>query len=147
MLRTIGGVVAGFAAYRVFILLTFSISFLLMGADRAFAPGSYQVTLLWIVMSLVLSFVAAVVGGKVCATIAKGSGAVMGLASVVLIVGVASAVLGLSASNNTSDVRPADLSTMEAMANVREPIWVALLMPWIGLGGVTIGGRGKWDKA
>ena len=143
MLRTIGGVVVGYIAILALIFLTFSISFLLLGTDRAFAPGSYEVTLAWIVVSCILSFVAAIVGGKVCVSIARGSGAVMGLASVVLILGVASAVLTLSASKNTPVERPGDVSVTEAMTNVRQPVWVALLMPWIELGGVMVGGKRK----
>jgi hypothetical protein len=145
MLRTIGGVVGGFVAMRLFVFVTTGISLLVLGADRVFALSSYDVTWLWLIVSLVLSFVAAIVAGAVCRRIASGSGAVMALATLVLIVGVVSAVPVLSASSQDSAARAEEISVMDAMTNAKQPAWAALLLPWVGLVGVMIGGKAQID--
>ena len=145
MLKAVGGVVGGYVAMRLFFFITAAISFLVMGPDRAFALSTYDVTWLWLVVSLVLSFVAAIVAGAVCRRIAKGSGAVMTLATLVLIVGVVSAVPALSASSQDPAARAEEVPVMDAMTNARQPAWTALLLPWAGLVGVMIGGKGQMD--
>jgi hypothetical protein len=142
MLRTIGSVVLGYVAISVFVFLAFTISYLAMGADRAFAPSSYDVTRLWLIVAFVVNFVAAFIGGRVCAVISKSAGAVMGLATVVLLLGVLLAYPTLTASSDPI-VRPADVSSTEAMTKAQQPAWVALVLPWIGLAGVMVGGRTK----
>jgi hypothetical protein len=145
MLKAVGGVVGGYVAMRLFVFVTTAISFLVMGADRVFALSSYDVTWLWLVVSLVLSLVAAIVAGAVCRRIAKGSGPVMGLATLVLIVGVVSAVPVLTASSQDSAARAEEVSVMDAMRSAKQPAWTALLLPWVGLVGVMIGGKAQMD--
>jgi len=53
------------------VFATFSIAFLMTGTTAAFEEGSYDVTVLWLIVSFVLGFVAAVNGGLVCAGIAQ----------------------------------------------------------------------------
>jgi hypothetical protein len=71
MLRAAGSVVVGYLVMFVVVFATFTVAYLAMGTEGAFRPGTYDVTALWLIVSLLLSFVAATVGGLVCATIAR----------------------------------------------------------------------------
>ena len=77
MPRSIGAVAVGYLVMFVLVFASFSGAYLAIGADGAFQPGTYQVSILWIVVSIVLGIVAALAGGFVCATIAPGGKAPM----------------------------------------------------------------------
>ena len=80
MVRNILGVVAGYLAMFVFIFLSFTILYLLLGANGAFEPDTYEVSLVWIIISFVLSLAAALLGGYVCVLISKNQKAALVLA-------------------------------------------------------------------
>lgn len=56
----------------VAIFVTFSAAYLAMGADRAFQPGNYEVSALWLVVSFGFGLLAATLGGWLCAKISRG---------------------------------------------------------------------------
>lgn len=143
MLRSIGGVILGYITMALLIFLTFSAAYLLMGTSGAFKPDTYEVSTLWLLTSFLLSIVAAVVGGYICAAIARGGRAPVALAVLVIVLGVLAAVPALRAANGGRDrlTRPAEVSNMEAMQNAVTPGWVALLNPFLGAAGVIFGAR------
>jgi len=67
MLRAILSVIAGYVTMFMVVMATFSVAFLALGTERAFAPGSWDPSVLWLVVSFALGLLAAVVGGWVCA--------------------------------------------------------------------------------
>lgn len=69
-----------------------SAAYLGMGADRAFKPGVYDISTLWIVIWAIVSVAAALLGGAVCALIATTRTPVIVLAALVLLLGAAQAV-------------------------------------------------------
>ena len=138
--RLFGSVVVGYVVIFCVVFLTFSGAYLALGPDRAFQPGSYEVSMLWNVLSVVLGFVAAVIGGMICAMIAKDSRGPKSLAVLVLVLGIAFAIPVLRQSP-VSETRTADVGNMEAMGKARQPPWAALLNPVIGMLGVMAGGR------
>jgi hypothetical protein len=140
MLRAIGSVILGYLVMAVTVFVTFSIAYLLLGTEGAFKPGSYDVSLLWMVLSIALSFAAAVLGGFVCAAVAKTSTPPKVLAAIVLILGLALAVPALT-QGDVSPPRSESLGNIEAMQNAQQPIWMALLNPLIGAAGVLVGAR------
>jgi hypothetical protein len=138
--RLIGAVVAGYFVMFGVVFLLFSAAYTLMGADRAFKPGSYEPGNLWIWIMFIGGFVAALVGGWVCARISSNPQAVKWLAVLVLALGILCAIPSLMATPR-KEPRPAGLSNMEAMKKAQTPTWVALSNPVIGVAGVWFGGR------
>jgi len=143
MLKIIGGVILGYLAMALVVFISLTVAYLSMGADRAFKPGVYEVTMLWLTVMFVVSIVAAIVGGKVCALIAKNVKATFALAGLVLILGLLSAIPSFTSAGSESKARTGDVPNTEAMMSAKQPAWVALLMPVIGVVGVMLGGRGK----
>jgi hypothetical protein len=132
-MKTFGGVVLGYLMMVAFVFLSFSIAYRIMGADRAFQPGVYDVTNLWIITSFMLGLAGAILGGYVCETVALD--------------GFAFAVPVLT-TTSPSAPREGDVSNTVAMQNAQQPPWVALLNPLFGAIGVLIGagarsGRGE----
>lgn len=140
MFRDIAGVVAGYLVMVALVFASFSIAFIAMGADRAFEPGTYQVTGLWIAVSFVLGFVAAVMGGTVCAMVAKSVRGTTALMVMVLALGILMAFPVLMADPVKKE-RTGDVGNMQAMMDAVQPAWVALINPVVGAVGVSIGGR------
>jgi hypothetical protein len=120
------------------IFVSFSVAYVAMGPERAFQPGSYEASGLWLVTSFVLGFIAAVISGLVCAAMARGSKAHLGLAGLVVVLGLLMAIPTLSSPKGPAE-RKADVPTLEAMQNARQPAWVAFLNPFVGAAGVLVG--------
>jgi hypothetical protein len=141
-MRTVLAVIAGYLVIFAVVFLAFSAAYLAMGADSAFQPGSYEVTGLWIAVSLVLSFAAAAAGGYVCAAIGRTMRAAWALAGLVVVLGFLMAIPVMTTPADTqAAVRAAETGNFEAMGNARQPVWLALLNPFIGAAGVMLGAR------
>jgi uncharacterized membrane protein len=146
MIRSILAVIAGYVAIFLFIFVLFTALYLLLGANASFKPGSYQPSILWLALSTPLAFVAAVIGGYLCAKLARGGRAALALAALVFVLGVIFAVPMLMAPD-TNAVRTSDVSNIEAMQKAKEPASVALTNPLLGAAGVLVGGRLRRKRA
>lgn len=140
MLRKILGVILGYIVMAVFIFMTFSGFYLAIGADGAYNPGTYDVSILWISVSSVLGLVAAIIGGYICAKIAGDRRTAIILAGIVLGLGIALGIMQAMAPVPPEEVRTGDVSNFDAMQKSRQPVWLAFLNPLIGAVGIYIGG-------
>lgn len=144
MLKAVLAVIAGYVAMAAIIFVVFTGLYSAMGPDRAFQPGTYEVSGLWLVASFSVSLVAAILGGVVARRI-SGPGAARALAALVVVLGLVMAWPVLNPSADTRPtVRSAGTPNLEAMQNARQPAWVSLTIPLVGAVGVLIGGsRGR----
>jgi len=145
MLRNILGVIGGYLSMFLFVFITFSLLYLILGTERAFQPGTYDVTVTWLIASIILSIIAAVLGGLVCVIIAKNQKAGTILAVVVLVLCLAMAIPVLLAPDSNTE-RTSDVDGMEAMSMAKQPIFIALLNPLIGAVGVLYGSRPRKES-
>ena len=82
--RAILGVIVGYIVMAGAVLGSVAAAWMVMGPDRAYKPGVWEVSTAWIIMMVVVGLIAAMIGGAVCAAIAaKGSKAAMVLAGLV----------------------------------------------------------------
>ena len=142
MLRAILAVIVSYILMFVLIFLAFTCAYGVLGADGSFKPGSFTASNRWIAMAFVVNFVVAVIGGFICAAIAKGGKAPIALAAVVFILGLGLAIPSLMVPKAAA-VRAGDVPMFEAMQKAKEPPWVPLTFPIIGAIGVLIGGKLK----
>ena len=141
MLRGVLAIVVGYVVMAIAIVAIFSVMFQGIGQDRAFEPGSYTVTWFWLVPAIIVSVVAAMIGGYVCARISPGRAPQI-LAVVVLLLGIGLALPALQPLNDPRPrLRPAGISNLEAMSNAHQPAPITLLNPLIGLFGVLAGAK------
>jgi hypothetical protein len=141
MIRAIGSVVVGYVAMFATIFLTFSGLYLLLGQDLSFRPGSYEPSALWTAASFVLGAGAAVLGGVVCGWVARSATPPKVLAGVVLVIGLLSAIPVLTAASAPAQARTGEVGNLDAMTRAKQPAWVAVANPFVGLAGVLLGGR------
>ena len=141
MVRAIVSVVIGYVTMFAAIFLTFSGLYLLLGQDLSFRPGSYEPSVLWTVIGFALGVGAAVLGGYVCARIARTATPPKVLAGVVLVIGLVSAVPVLMAAETPAETRTGEVGNLDAMMKAKQPAWVAVANPFVGLAGVLLGAR------
>ena len=143
MLRTIGGVVVGYGAKIVVVIALFRLAYSIMGPDRAFLPGTYTISSSWIMLTIVVGLLAAIIGGLVSALIGKGTKAPWILAVLVLVLGVIIAVFEMQGrpADLTEVIREHTVTSSEALQNRKQPTWIAFLNPVIGFTGVLAGAR------
>jgi hypothetical protein len=145
MIRSVLGVIVGYISLFVVLFCLLTAAYLGMGADRAFQPGSFRPSILWDAVEIVVGLAAAAIAGFICIAIARKRGAVTALVVVILVIGFVSAIPVWMASGVPDAVREGGLSNMEAMMKARQPVWVALLNPVLGMLGVLAGARLKRD--
>lgn len=138
---TIAGAIAGYIVMALFIIATFAVAFPVLGISRLFAEGTYEASLTWIALSLVLSAVGAMLGGWIAAYVSPKSHAVAALAVLVLVFGLFSAQAALTEDTPRGGPRSADATMSDAMAHARQPTWITFVNPLLGAAGVLIGGR------
>ena len=142
MVRNILGVVLGYVTMFAFVFITFTILYFILGADGAFESGTYEVSIIWIIISFILGLVAALLGGYLCVLISKNQKAALVLAGLVLVLGIAMAIPALNDSTNEAqEMRIADVPNFEAMQKAKQPPIVLPLNPIIGALGVFAGSK------
>lgn len=139
MVRAILGVIIGYVVTAVFIFAFFTLAYLAIGANMAFKPGTYDLSLIWIIISFIVNAIAAVIGGFVCAAISKSTRAAQVFAGIVLVLGILLAIPILRGTDRRVNIRRDAVSNIQAMRNARTPGWVALLNPVVGAVGILIG--------
>ena len=143
MLKAVLAVVAGYLTMAIAVAALSLGLFVLLGPDRAFQPGNYEVSTVWVITCFALSLVSAIGGGFICRRI-SGGGAVRALAVLVVVLGVLFALPALNPANDPRPlVRPPDTPSLVAVTNSRQPPWAAVAFPIVGAIGVLIGGRGR----
>lgn len=137
--KNIFAAIVGYVAIFVMIFVLFSIAFLILGVERSYQPGTFHVSTLWIIVSLILSFPVAVVGGYVCKLIARNDTAVKILMGIAFVLGLVMASGSLFVEA-TEVARPDDVAVMEAMWSSLQPMWVGFVVALIHVAGVPYGG-------
>ena len=142
MARAIIAVIVAYILTFILQVAAFTTIYTLMGANWSFKPASYQASTQWTAMQFGVIMVTAIIGGLICAAIAKGGKAPLALAAVVLVLGFGLAVLSTALRPaDTNEVRTGDVPNMVAMSKARHPAWVVFLGPVIAAVGVVIGGK------
>jgi len=142
--RTILAVILGYVVMFFLVFLLFTGAYFAMGAEGAFQPASYYPSTLWLAVSFALGFVAALAAGCTAVWIGRKITAGYALAGLVFVLGLVFAIPTIMNPVDTSTmVRTGDVSNLEAMQNARQPLWVALVNPFLGAVGVMIGARLK----
>lgn len=141
MLRGIAAVIAGYIALFLFTMISFSLFYMAAGATFAYEPGTTVASTGWIAGALVLSLIAAIIGGWVAARIARSSRAALALAGLILVLGLVSAFMTQGVTRALPEGRTIEsLSVLEAAQYTSQPGWYNFLIPFIGAAGALAGG-------
>jgi hypothetical protein len=138
--RAIGGALVGYIVMACVTFAALTLAWVLLGADRAFMPGVFDVSLTWIMVTIIVGIVAALAGGRVARMIAKDTAGPRLLAALILIIGVASALHIINA-DPVSPAREGALPMFEAISQTRMRLWAMLLNTIVGAASALVGGR------
>ena len=144
MLRKILAILVGYLAMALFIAVTFGVTFAVLGADGVFEPGTFDPSTTWLILSFLLGVAGAMLAGLICKFVARDRKTVFVFAGIVFVLGLALAVP--QALSDAPDVeRLADVSGEDAALYAKQPVWVALLNPFVGAIGILVGARLRRD--
>lgn len=138
--RAIGGAVLGYIVMFVIVFCGLTLAWMLLGADGAFQPGVFDVSMTWIAVSIVVAIIAALTGGKVARFVAKTPLGPQVLAGLVIILGIVATISAMTMEPAVA-TRAGDMPMMEAIAQARTPMWMMIVNPIIGAFGALIGGN------
>lgn len=142
MARTVFAVIAGYLATAIAVGVSLTLAWFVLGASFAFEPGTSRTTLGWCLVVLILGFPPAMLGGWIARKISRDSRGVIALAVLMLVLGLVSAAFQMVAEPPPAPAAEelAGLPFWEAAAQAQQPLWLSLLLPFVGAGGTLIGG-------
>ena len=144
MARSILAVVIAYVIMFVLAFIAFTCAYLIVGPETAFKPGSFEASTTWIGFAFVINVVEAVIGGFICALIAKVGKAPVALAIVVVVLGLVVAFADMKKEKTNAGLsRSTNTPQLEAIQKAYWPGWVPFTFPFTGAIGVLIGGRLK----
>ena len=144
MARSIIGVIVGYVAMFIINFGVFVGLYAVVGPENAFKPHRYLASNRWILMSVVATFITAIIAGLICAAIAKGGKAPLALAILIIVLGWLLAVPAvMKAKRNADMIRLGGVPSMEAAQKAYWPTWTPFALPLIQGIGAVIGGKLK----
>ena len=138
--RAILAGVVGYLVMAIAVMAIFTAAFVALGVDRVFQPGTYEISTLWLGVWGVGTVLAGLIGGFVCAKIARaGSRAWIGLSVAMVLLGVLSAVM--AGTRPDPGPRGPDVRVVDAAQKAKQPAWTAWAQIPMGIAGVALGAR------
>ena len=142
--RAIFAVVISYIVMLVVAFLAFTCAFVVFRSDVVFKAGIYEASTTWIAIAFIINIIDAIIGGFICALIAKQGRAQYALAVVVIVLGLLVAFADTKKRQaNLGLVRAAATPKMEAIQKAYWPVWVPFAFPFTGAFGVLIGAKSK----
>jgi len=138
MIHNIASIIAGYIAIFAILLIGSTVAYMALGDE-----GMYELTTPpWAITSVGVNLISAILGGIVCALIARSPKAPLVFAVIVFILGLLAALPVLT----SGDAARGEGVTMENMLGMtmfemmrQTPIWYALANPFIGAAGIMLG--------
>ena len=143
MLRSIVAVIVSYVVMIVFFMAVFTGCFLALGVERVFQTDSYEVSTLWIGLTIILSVLGAMIGGYICAAISKSKRTSQVFAFIVFLAGLLACIPAIKRNPDAPNVRAGEISNFEALQLEVSPMWVHLVTPALSAAGVLLGARMK----
>ena len=143
MLKSILAVIVSYVAMFIFLFAAFTGCYFALGVEGTFQTDSYNVTTVWIALTVVVCLVAGIIGGLLCAAISKSKKTCQVFAFIVLFLGLLACIPAMQRNPDAPNTRAGEVSNFEAMGLAVSPMWVHLLTPVISAAGVLLGARLK----
>jgi len=136
VLKNILAAVLGYVVMFAVSFPLFGLLWSVLGADGAFAAGSWNVSCEWIIGSIVLGGLVSIAGGFSCSWAAVSRGGVAILVGLVLAFGILALVPDAGVAPG---LRPDQVSMFDAMTSAQQPLGMLWLNPVLGVIGVLFG--------
>jgi hypothetical protein len=143
MLKSILAIIVSYIALFVIFMAIVSGLYFILGVERVFQPDSYEISMLWIVLTVVIGFLVSIFCGYLCAAISKSWRTCQVFALIVFLVSLIQCWSALKRNPDAPNIRAGEVSMLEAMTLAVSPFWLHLLNPVLCGAGVLIGARMK----
>jgi hypothetical protein len=142
MLKSILAIIVSYVAMFIFLFAAFTGCYFALGAEGTFQSDSYNVTTIWIALTVVVCLLAGIIGGLLCAAISKNKRTCQIFAFIVFFLGLLACIPAMQRSD-APNARAGEVSNFEAMGLAVSPMWLHLLTPVVSAVGVVLGARMK----
>lgn len=144
MLKNIVAVIVSYIVMFVVFTATFACLYFALGVERVFRTDSYEVSTLWLAVTLIGSFLVSMLGGWLCVLISGSWRAGQVLALIVLLLNSAQCFWDLKRHNpDAPNIRAGEVSFREGIELAVTPLWLHFVNPLVGGAGVLLGARLK----
>src|SRR5207248_745977 len=123
--------------------LAFAALYAGLGVERVFQPDSYEISTLWLVLSIIGSFFFALLAGWVCVTISRSFRVGQVFALIVLVGSAIVCVSSLYHESGGPNVRASEVGFFDAMERGVSPRWLHFVNPVLTAAGALAGSRLK----
>ena len=142
ILKIILGVIVGYVAFSIALFVIFSGLYMVLGASGSFQQGNYDLTMSWLLPSLIVFFVAGVIAAFVCNLIAKDAKSGLYVGIVILVLGLVIAFSQIASDPGTTARDAAEnVTLLDAMNKAHGPVWSLFANAVAGCIGAFAGGN------
>jgi hypothetical protein len=141
--RSALAIILSYAAMFVLFMAIFTSCYIALGPERVFQPDSYEVSTLWLVLTIVISFLGSILAGYLCAVISKSWRTCQVFALIVFLLTLLSCISALKRNPDAPNVRAGEVAYLDALQLAVTPFWLHLVNPVISGAGVLLGARMK----
>ena len=139
MLKNIVAIIVSYIAMFVIFMAIFTGLYFALGIDRVFQTDSYEVTMLWIALTLVIGFLVTIFAGYLCAAISKSWRTCQVFALIVFLLALIQCFSALRRNPEMPTVRAGEVSYLEAIGLAVTPVWLHFVNPILNGVGVLLG--------
>jgi len=143
MLKSILAIVVSYIAMFAIFMAIFTGLYFALGVERVFQADSYEVSTLWIVLTLAVGFLVSMFAGYLCAAISKSWRTCQVFALIVFLLALIQCFSALKRNQDAPNVRAGEVGMFDAMKLAVSPFWLHLVNPVLNGAGVLIGARMK----
>jgi hypothetical protein len=143
MLKSILAIIVSYVVMFVIFMAIFTGLYLALGVERVFQADSYEVSMLWVVLTLVIGFFVCMFSGWVCAAISKSWRACQVFALIVFLLALIQCFSALKRNPDAPNIRAGEVAMFDAMKLAVTPLWLHLVNPILSGAGVLVGARMK----
>ncbi|MFN2623189.1 MAG: hypothetical protein ABR611_10110 [Chthoniobacterales bacterium] len=148
MLKSILAIIVSYVAMFAIFMAIFTCLYFALGVERVFQPDSYEVSMLWIALTLAIGFLVSMFAGFLCAAISKSWRACQVFALIVFVLAMIQCFSALRRNNpDAPNTRAGEVGMLDAMSLAVTPLWLHFVNPILSGAGVLIGARMKRRSA
>ncbi|HEX4640095.1 MAG TPA: hypothetical protein VH252_01835 [Chthoniobacterales bacterium] len=143
MLKSILAIIVSYVAMFVIFMAIFTCLYFVLGVERVFQADSYEVSMLWIVITLVIGFIVSMFAGYLCAAISRSWRICQVFALIVFLLALIQCFSALRRNPDAPNIRAGEVGMFDAMSLAVTPLWLHFVNPILSGAAVLIGARGK----
>ena len=143
MLKSIVAIIVSYLVVFVLFSVVFIGLYFALGVERVFQPDSYEVSTLWLVLTMAGSFFGWMFGGWLCVAISKNLRVGQVFALIVFVLTAITCLSQLSRESEGPHVRAGEVTFFETLGREVTPRWFHFVNPVLSLAGALVGARMK----